>query len=81
MQTSRFQHAQDSSEHLNLVQRIGLPTDDLEFPSFSEIVLDCWEKIPLLPQLPLGQPGCDLGTGNYLGSFGFAILLETQEDR
>lgn len=42
-------------------KRIGLPTYDWEFPSFSEIVLKSWEKIPFLPQLPLGWLGSDLG--------------------
>lgn len=62
-------------------KRIGFPIDDWEFPSFSEIVLECWEKILFLPQLPLEQSGGDLGTGNYLRSFDFTIVLDTQEER
>lgn len=53
VQSPRFQQAQELSEHLNLLQKDWTSTADREFPSLNEIVLECSEKIPFLPQLPL----------------------------
>lgn len=55
VQTSRFQQAQELWEHVNLLQKDWTSIDDWEFPSLNEIVLECCEKIPFLPQLPLWQ--------------------------
>lgn len=55
VQNSRFQQAQELSQHLNLLQKDWTSTADREFPSLNEIVLECCEKIPFVPQLPLWQ--------------------------